>query len=349
MRRATVQLSYNGVKVTEELNPYLIDFTYTDAVSGELDDLSVRVADHERKWLKRWSPDEGDRITASIEVFDWFKEGDRLKLQCGTFHVDGLTFEGAPDIMTIKAASFPVSSEVRQEKHSKAWEKVKLSSIAQEFASRAGLKLMKEVVADPTYERLEQREETDFGFLLELLKQEGIACKVVSGQLVLFDEAKYEQGKPVATFECGKGNILDYSFDWSSANCAYRACELTYEETTSTSAQQSGKTNKVNAVTKVTYTPPGAPKLGPVLRVKEYVTTQAEALRIAKNRLREMNKQANLGSMSVMGDVRIAAGVVVTIKGFGKFDEKYIVDRATHQFGSEGYITRMDIRKVLGW
>ncbi|WP_213648517.1 phage late control D family protein [Paenibacillus sp. J23TS9] len=388
-------MNYNGKNITQDLADYNLDISFTDAPSGELDDLQIRLSDRDRKWQKTWAPEEGDKIQASIEVVNWYKEGDRKKYNCGTFHVDGLTFSGVPDEVTIKAASFPVSSDVRQEKRTKVWEKVKLSTIAQDIASRAKLKLVREVPDDPSYDRIEQFEKTDFAFLLELTSQEGIAVKVTDNKLVLFDESKFEKGKSVATFECGKDNILSYSFDWSAENCAYRGCELTYDETIKTTVKtpgkdkdnggsifepmalkakttktdggifepgggsstkpkpvkkpKKGKAKSIKQSNKVTYIPPGAPASGPILRIKENASSQADARRIAKNRLRERNKLANKATMTIVGDIRITKGVVVTVAGFGRFDGKYIVDSVVHQIGGGGYQTRMDIRKILGW
>lgn len=375
MRRVKLHVNYNGKNISESLMNFVTDFSYTDAASGELDDLTIVVSDRDRKWQKTWMPAEGDKIAAAIEVFDWEKEGQIEKYPCGTFHVDSLSFSGAPDELRIQAASFPISSGVRQEKRTKVWEKVNFSVIAADVAKRAGLKLVREVKTDPTYDRIEQQEKTDFGFLLDLAKQGGIACKVTDGKLVLFDESKFEKGKSVAVFERDKDRIISYSFEWSADNCAYRACELTYEESEKITVidppkedpkgdpkgdpkdtpkrrkkrKKKGRKKTIKKTKKVTYVPPGAPKMGPILRVKESAKSQADALRIAKNRLREKNKQANRASMSVMGDIRIAAGVVITIKGFGKFDGKYIVDRVVHQVGGSGYVTNMELRKVLGW
>ncbi|WP_339271426.1 contractile injection system protein, VgrG/Pvc8 family [Paenibacillus sp. FSL K6-1330] len=400
MRQAKVLINYNGKNITETLSDYNLDFSYTDATSGELDDLQIRVADRDRKWQKTWAPEEGDKIQVTIEVVNWYQEVHRKKYNCGTFHVDGLTFSGAPDEVTIKAASFPISSAVRQEKRTKVWEKVKLSTIARDVASRAKLKLVIEVKNDPTYDRIEQEEKTDFAFLLELTSKEGIAVKVTDNKLVLFDEVKFEKGKSVATFERGKDNILSYFFEWSADNCAYRACELTYDVTIKPKTpkkdnggkddgggifdpepklmkaakkddgsifepgdggggsgtkpkpakkKKKGKAKAIKQTHKVTYIPPGAPSSGPILRVKENVDSKADALRVAKNRLRERNKLANKASLTVVGDIQIAAGVVITIVGFGRFDGKYIVDSVVHQIGGGGYETRMDIRKILGW
>ena len=79
------------------------------------------------------------------------------------------------------------------------------------------------------------------------------------------------------------------------------------------------------------------------------MSSQAEALRVARNELRNKNKESGKASLSLMGDVRMAAGMTLTIKGWGKFDGKYIVVSAAHAVSSSGYTTNIEIRKVLGW
>lgn len=100
---------------------------------------------------------------------------------------------------------------------------------------------------------------------------------------------------------------------------------------------------------KVTYVPPGAPKTGPVLKINESADSEAAALRNAKQRLREQNKNYGKGSLSLPGDPRLATGVTIMIKGWHQFDGKYIVESATHAVGGSGYATSINIRKVLGW
>ncbi|NEZ43726.1 phage late control D family protein [Paenibacillus alvei] len=360
MRQATLHVTYNGRAVTNSFADSNLDFTYTDAPSGELDDITIRMVDMAGNWRGKWIPAEGDQLQIAIEVMDWQKHGDgKRKHHCGSFLVDSVTVQGPPDIVEIRAASYPVSSDSKQQKRSKVWEKVKLSTIANDIAQRAKLKLISEVAIDPTYDRIEQQEQTDFAFLLDLSTKEGIALKVTDGKLVMFDEARFERGKPVAIYRPDDGLLLDYSFEWSSANCAYGACEITYEETEKasinddtkkeTGKKKKGRKKTVKKSKKVTYVPPGAPKTGPILRIKESAGSQAEALRIARNRLREQNKQANRASITVLGDIRIASSVVVVLDGLGRFSSRYIVDSVTHQIGSSGYTSRLEIRKVLGW
>lgn len=337
-RRAEIFLNYNGFDLTIDLDDELIDFTYNDAAPGSLDDLQITLQDRERKWQSpEWIPMQGDRIKAEIRTFNWEKDGEKKKLPLGHFEVDTFEYSGPPDTVSIKAVSLPVSSSIRQEKRTKAWEKVTLKSIAAEVAKKSGLKLVYSAPDNPSYDRLDQMEQSDLGFLNDTAIAEGIGVKVVSKQLVLFDEFEYEKKKPVATLTIGKDNVLSYQFSWSSSDASYVACEVSYTKP------------KDKKTYKAIYKPPKAPKLGPTLKVKEQVDSEAAALRKAMMSLREKNKESGKASFSLVGDIRLAAGVTVQIEGAGWFDGRYLIESASHKIGSGGYTTDVEVRMVMGW
>ncbi|WP_339200443.1 contractile injection system protein, VgrG/Pvc8 family [Paenibacillus sp. FSL P2-0322] len=369
-RRAQVVVNYNGKDITKELSDYLLDFTYTDAEPGTLDDLQINLEDKARKWSGPWSPSAGDRIVAYIKTIGWDKLGEIKRLNCGTFEVDSIDFAGPPDTVSIKAVSLPVTTNVRQEKKTKAWESVTLKSIAAEIAKRAGFSLMYEAHNNPKYDRQDQTDVSDLSFLNDLCKQEGIALKVTGKKLVLFDEYVYEQKPPALTIERGVSDIISYGFTFSTQDVAYAGCEVSYQpaakkstskkkddksttkavaESTSKDSKKKKEKSEQPKPIKVIYRPPGAPKDGPILKVSQSVGSQAEAINAARKSLREKNKEAGKATLSLMGNVGLAAGMTITIKGFGRFDGKYIIVSATHAVGGSGYTTNLEIRKVLGW
>lgn len=383
-RHADLIVKYNGKDITPDLTGDLLDLSYTDAAPGEADDLSITLQDRLRRWSGPWTPNKGDTIVAEILPRNWDKPGDKLRLPCGSFSVDSLELSGPPDTVAIKATSIPGDVPGRMEARTKAWEKATLKSIAAEVAKRCKLKLLYTASSNPAYDRQDQTEMTDTAFLAQIAKDEGIALKVSGGQLVLFDEADFEKRKPVATLERGKSNIISYKFSDDTAFVAYSSATVSYTPPKPEKAKAADKARKDvkktgggaspspspktlaaapvkgtkeaanKAATEkpaivVTYTAPGAPKGGPVLKINQSVSTQAEAQRVARNALRENNKQAGQANFELMGDVRLVSGVTITIKGFGRFDGKYIVVSATHSVGSGGYTTSITIRKVLGW
>ncbi|MEC2128130.1 late control protein [Brevibacillus centrosporus] len=337
-RRAELVMFYNGVDISIDLARSLMDFTYTDAASGESDDIQISLEDRGNMWQSpEWMPLKGDKVSAEIRTISWDKPGEVKRLPLGTFEVDSVTSSGPPDTVNIKATSLPIAGNAKQEKRSKAWEKVSLKTIASEIAKRAGLKLNYLAPVNPSYERLDQTEQEDLSFLYAQSKEEGIALKIASGQLVLFDEFEFEKGDPIATFTRGKDNIISYKFDWSASYAAYVACEVSYT--------QAKKKNTI----KVKYVPPGAPKVGPILKINEQADSESAALRKARKSLRDKNKEQSQASMTVMGDIRLATGLTITVAGFGTFDGKYLIVSASHRLGSGGYTTDITMRQVLGW
>lgn len=336
-RRAMLVLEYNGQDISTSISGSLLDFTYTDAASGNLDDMEIQLEDRALKWQGAWSAAEGDKIKATIRTINWDGPGEIRKLYLGSFEVDSGSVSGPPDTVSIKATALPIRSGSRLEKRTQAWEKTKLKTIAAEIAKRAGLTLVYEASDNPSYDRIDQADSSDMAFLLDTVTREGIAAKVSGGKLILFDEFAYEQQKPVALITKGKDNVLDYSFTWSFSSKAYRSADLTYTDTA----------NKKTY--KAVYTPPGAPSEGPVLKLNEQVASDAEALRVARQRLREKNKEYGKGNLTLMGDIRMATGLTINIKGWEKYDGKYIIESCTHTVGGSGYTTSLQIRKVLGW
>ena len=53
-RRASVQVVFAGVDITDDIRPYLLGLTYTDNEEDEADDLQIQLQDRDAVWLKKW-------------------------------------------------------------------------------------------------------------------------------------------------------------------------------------------------------------------------------------------------------------------------------------------------------
>ena len=185
-RWAEVVIIYEGVNISRDIAPYLLNFTYTDNASDKADDISLTLEDRERLWCSDWFPSKGDKIRASIVIHDWEAANQTQSLPCGTFEVDQIECSGPPNQVTIKAVSTLVSKPMRQEKHTKAWENVKLSTIAGDMAGKNGLRLFWDSSEDPFFERRDQVETSDLEFFSGLARDYGIVVKVTDTQLVCY-------------------------------------------------------------------------------------------------------------------------------------------------------------------
>lgn len=334
-RRTEIEIIYEGANISRDIAPFLTSFSFADHGTGKADDLRITLADREGRWRDAWMPSAGDKIQASIIPINWTAAGSRQALKCGTFEVDGVTFSGPPNTVTISASSLPVASGIKHEERSKAWEKMTLRQIAQTIARGAGLGLLYRV-ADVLYDRIDQTQQTDLAFLSRLADKEGAMLKLADLQMVFYDDTLLEQQQPVKTISYGSGAIKTFTIDYSAIGAAYTACELTYFDS------DKGRTIKG------TFRVPGA-EAGPTLKINERVESTAEAIRYARNALREKNREAQRASITLTGDIALVQGVTVDLAGFGRFDDRYLVETATHTVSNGGYETSLELRKVLNY
>lgn len=277
---------------------------------------------------------KGAQITAIIIQKNWESDGNDRLLDCGIFEVDSVSASGPPAQISIKATSIPSSSTIRTQKKNKAWQKIKLSAIANDIARKNGLKCMFLSAFDPVFERKEQVKQSDISFLQSICKSTGISLKVTAKTIVLFDAAEYEQKNAVRAIERGKADIISYSFSTNLNDTAYSKCHVSYTDPLT------------QKIIEYTYTPRNAEPTGQVLEISEKVTSKDEARQLAMKRLRQKNKAEYVANFTIVGDTRLVAGVTVNVSGYGFFDGKYIIESATHSL-SNGYTVKIKLRLVL--
>ena len=331
-RRVHLNIVYQKANISEDIAKYMLSASYTDNASETADDLDITLEDKEGLWHGDWLPKKGDQIHASFYVENWNGKKNKQMFSCGVFTIDKFDLNGPPDIVSIKGQSVPVHTDIKNTKKTKSWKKINLSKIAKDIASAAGLTCMFECKDDVCYENVDQVKQSDIVFLQSLCKRSGISLKVTANKLVLFNEATYEKKQPVLKIEKGNADVLSYSFSSETTDTAYSKCTVKYTDP---------KTNKT-----VSYTHSIEGTKGKTLKVNEQVKSADEAEKLAQNRLREKNKQENTANFSLMGDIRLVAGVTVIVQGWKAFDGKYIIQKATHNIIG-GYTVDIELTKCL--
>lgn len=344
-RRIKPTVLYNNKDISEDITPYLKSISYTDNMGGEADDLQITLEDREGLWSGDWLPDKGAELNCSWTVMNWgsLTSGEQ-KLNLGIFELDEISCSFNPSEVQIKAVSVPNNTTLRGEEHTRSWEKATLKKIAQDIADGSKMTLVYDSEENPQLDRTEQTSQSDLSFLFKLCSDNGMAVKVTSKQIVIFDEIKYESEKPTITIvKPGTdyttednmtyiSNVSSVSFS-SKLRDVYKACHVKYRAT------------QKKAYIEATFTDPNK-KEGKTLEIKEEVKSVAEAQKLAKRKLREKNSEEVTGSISLLGNFGLLATTVVIILGFGKFDGKYIIKRAQHDVGS-GYTCSIDVRRCL--
>lgn len=340
--KSTIEILYDGTNISADIVPFLEDFSYTDVMSGELDDISVTLRDEQELWMGDWLPEKGATLNAAILVHDWKFDGDNDRFNCGQFELDEIDLKAPPHEVTLSAVSVPQKSKLRGEEKSRSWEKINLKAVAEQLAKEAGMTLFYDTTAEIKYDRVEQSDQSDLAFLQKCCKDAGLALKVTDNQIVVFEESKYEQAEPLLRFlnpyfEGRRTAGADiYLKAWgfkSKIRDVYKACHVKHMD------------SKKKSNIEYTFTDPNK-KTGQTLQVNQQVTSIAEAERLAKNKLREKNKDEVTATASLLADFRVCAGITVMLQGFRKFDGKYIVTKVTHKVGG-GYSMDVEMRRCL--
>lgn len=376
-----LQLEFDQVNVSDDLLPDLLSFEYNDKETNEADEITIDLKDPDGKWAGRWKPNGGESVQAWI--IQGAVDGIGPEIYCGKFFVDSLTVSGSPRVMQIRAVSIPLNTPIRKMLKSRAWEKQTIKQIAQTIADENGVQLQFYVDEEVTLDRQNQDRTSDLKFLSTLCADAGYSLKVTDDALVIFDQSTYEKKEPAQTITLGKSPVINWSFE-SQQSETYKSVTVSYRNpavkkkasaggykidkhgrlTNGARSVSSGsgnssidehgrlitsKTDRAKAnpgVMTYTYTDPDVSDDGQEYSLKKRASTVEEAKRLAKAKLRELNRRSVTGSMSLVGDVSLVAGVVIAVKGFGSFDGNFIVEAASHSVSASGYTTGLTLRRV---
>lgn len=354
-RRAWLQVTYNSKDISEALVQYLISASYTDNLSGQVDDVSLTLEDKAGLWQSDWMPVKGATLDITLCTYNWqgLYDGE-FDMTLGTFEVDEIEMTSAPDVVNIKAVAISVGddSTLRSTLRSKTWENISVRKVANDIAWENGMKLFWDCDDNPDIDKLEQNDESDLSVLQKVCDDAGFALKITTDTIIVFDEAKYEQAEPVIEiYHPGTNTIADvaeadgtptpdrifhstgYSFK-TKIRDVYKKCHIKYTN------------DQDKSVIESTFTDPNKSN-GATLEIHQQVTSQAEADRLAKKKLREKNRDECTGSYSLDGCQFLCAGETIEMIGFGVFSGRYIVTQAKHDISGSGYVTSIDVRRCL--
>lgn len=325
-RKATVEIEYNGKNISTSLENYLKTFSYIDINTGESDSISIAIGDMDRNWINGWFPTKGDKLSVKIIYENWEKENTKEVFNCGTFILDDLSFSGWPISGDLGAVSAPANSNFKETKRTKTWEAVTLRQIAQEIANNSKVNMYYEDTNDITIKSIEQNEQTDSEFLVSLCKDYGMAIKIYSNRITLFNE---------------------YNYECKDAKCDIMANEIqSWTYNTTLSGTYTGG--------KIKYTDPKTKKdvkvdigTGPrILEVNEKCDSYFDAQTKIKNKINEANKQLTTMSITIMAKRGLIASDCVNIVGLGKLDGKYYIEKIIHSIGDK-YTMQLELRFVV--
>ena len=334
MLKTTIRVTLAGSDISQDLTGYLTGFTYTDRHSGEQDDIALSLQDRYGLWRHAWFPSKGDRLQAVIET------NNRGSLSCGIMEIDQIEISGPPSTCVIRAVAIPVDASLRNETKSRAWATITLENICKQIAGehKLGCCFMSEI--NPSFERVDQRHESDSMFLLRLANENGLQCKVGNEQIIVYSQGKFDAEPAVLAIDYTNTEIIKaYSLS-AKIDGTYCACETSYWDVkkqqlytyTFQAAKTTGKEGE---------------KCGSVLKLNQRYESQAEAMAVAESALKSANSREREGSITLVGSPGIAAGQNIDLFGFGELSGKYSIAEAEHSYtNSSGYETKLKLRTI---
>lgn len=338
MRRASLTISVEGTDISIDLCPHLISLTYTDKADDELDDLQLVLEDRDGLWQGDWLPSPGDIIHPVIVTHNWNNVGEEEELDCGEFEVDELELEtgAGGDTVSIKAIPAAVRSSLMMQRKTRAWGDIALANLVADVVGPSGLDTLYKA-PEIAFKRVEQRQESDLAFLQRITKDQGLRLAIKSQTCVVYSGQSTDALAPITVTRTEHPDFTSVRLRRSLAG-VYTKCVVGY-----TSAADSETTEEA-------FTPDEPPGTGKVLTINKRVEHPAQAERLAKAELRAKNCKEMTGSLDGMGDIRLRAGAVLQLNGWGGFDSNYAVQQATHTVTKDGgYRTSADLVKALDY
>ncbi|EFV78947.1 hypothetical protein HMPREF1013_00831 [Bacillus sp. 2_A_57_CT2] len=332
-RRIGLDILYNNQDITADIDGFVSTVSFSDNLSGAADDISIALADRERKWMNAWIPKMGASIEASILISEGWDSDKQAKRKLGYFEIDDLGIDGPPLKVDVKGISIPESSSLRGTKKTKAWENTNLKKIASDIATANGLRLYFSVQDNPSYDRVDQEWQSDVVFLTKICADNGFSVKVANKSITILDDNILESKQEIDTISRTDKSLKRFNGRFKQTDI-YKSCRVAYTDT------------KKKKTFTVVFTPKKPPATGRILEVNEEVTSEAAAMKLAKKKLREANKEAMTFSIVMSGFKNYYAGQTLKINGFGSFDGKYLITNFSGSIGS-GSETSLELRKCL--
>lgn len=322
------KLTWNGKDITTDLLPYVLSVTYEDVYHGESDTIEITIENRDLRWLKDWYPEKGDVVNLKIGY-----DGEPY-LPCGDFEIDEIEFSGSRtsgDTVHLKGIATPFVKSIR-EKRTVAYENASLSKIVKLIADRNGMNAVIELTSDPNFKRIDQKQKADLTFLRELAEKYNASVKVQGNTIFFISNDKLKEREPALTIE--RKDIISYSLQDKTHNI-YKGVIITYHDP---------KTKKLLKY-KEDWT--GYKAGADYLKINEKVESLEEAKIRARAERHKYDSKEKTGRITMPGNSRIMAGLVVSLKGFGLMDGSWLIERTRHTISrTGGWITEMEVRRV---
>lgn len=312
-------INYQGKDVTADFAPILMSISYRDHLDGQAGELEIKLSNSKGLFLGDWYPDVDDRISVQMGY------AEQGMISCGTFWVDKVKLTGGSsgDECSIRALTLR-SSLIHAERAYQDCRQRPLRDIITAEAQKMGYKVVGDLSG--TWSGLQQ--ETGLRFINRVAHETGRICRLEGDTLVFYplDEVL----NAGAAIEIDRRNVSSYDISDKATGRVSRCTVKWWDR----------KSKKL-----VTGSHDAGIKGGGSVVIWQEVKDTAEAQKKAQDYIKDRDKTGLQFTMTVMGDIRLQAGVTVKPVGFGRFDGLYYIGEVTHTQSSGGYTSQLTLQK----
>lgn len=324
LRTPIIRLTADNEPLDDAIMSRLMDLSVTDNKSGDADELSLTLDDHDGKLAM---PKRGVKLQC------WMGYIDAGVHDMGIYTVDSVEWGGTPDTITVKAKSADMKGSLKSGR-TQSYHDKKLGEIAKEVATRHELELaMTDYLMSIEVGHIDQTDESDLHLLTRLCWQFGAVVNVKHGKLLIFQpyENKTVSGQPLTltVLKRDKGDQFRFSIedrqgDVDNVQATYHDAKQAKKVTVNTDKDgQKPKRLKGNFKDEKTAT----------------AAANAEKKRIE-------GEQGKFSINCAFGYPAISTESPIELQGFKvEIDSlKWTVDKATHSYSkSQGLTTQLDL------
>jgi len=330
VRRSYIELYYDEVNASKEIQQDLVSFSYTDNAHGVADDVSISLKDEKGIWSDDWFPEEGDKLRPIIHTLNWRHDGDSQSLDCGFFDIDEPECSGPPSVMTINGNSMPTNSSFKDEKKTRSWTNQSFKMIASKISNEAGLDLLYDSQVNPVFSYVLQ-EESDAAFLLKLCDDHSFGVKISSGQLVIYNLSEYKAKDSVHEYRKRSSTVLSYGFRKQTVGNQFDGVKVKYED---------------DGMSKWYSYCPKSPDDAKYYTIESVCESYQDAEYMCMSKYAELADTVYVCTFNVTLNLKLISALCIDVSGFGKYDGKYFLDKVTHTVGS-GSSTSFEGRMIV--
>lgn len=325
-------LFYEKTNITAEIEPHLVQLTYTDHLEGQSDELTVEFEDIQGKWIRQWFPTQGDKLKAAIGY-----QGEFLT-DIGEFEIDEVEYSYKPSTINLKALSTGISKANRTLKP-KAFENTTLAQVVAKVADNLKLKVVGKIKAIPI-KRITQYQERDVEFLARLAREYHHSFKIVGNQLVFTDKSELGQSEPVLMLE--ERDTISLRLRDRIKDTA-KAVEISGYDTSGKKVVKKRKKAKALRPNIKQAKSASEDTLKIITRgeSQEQIEARGEAA------LAEQNEDQAAGDIELIGNPKLVAGATILLRNLGVFSGKYLIKSSRHTISrNSGYVTAIEVRML---